>query len=338
MAATVTTLLDIGLLNQITDLVLAEKGAVDQYFDEEPIAKRLMESVIEKEGPGIRQPINLDRGTTFGYPTGGEYTLAQTDPTQLLQFTWKHQASSMVIPKTTFDFARNNPNMLEDLIKVQRDTAYKSLLHDMAQQFRGIAVPSISSASQFQSFNTICASTGTYGGLSRTTYPILSGYTLDMSAAPYSASTTTILIAGNLLVTILRKAFTYVSRPGETEVTNVIFMPQNMWLTACCIADQAFSPFKASESREWGGQSFKIDGIECVLDNEMAEGTIEVCNFNYLDLVTHPLYNFKFTGWYDDGKSDNITALLKLSGEIVSLKPKRQAIITGCPTTWSNPS
>jgi len=333
MSSTVTTNLDIGLLNQMTDLILNEPGAVDQKFDEEPIAQALLKNTIEKSGPGIRQPIIVDRGNTFGYSTGGEYSLNQFDPTQMLQFIWKHFAAPMVIPKTTADFSEGK-EAFGNLLKIQRDVAVSSLLHDVANMFRGVAVPNVASA--LNSFATIAGTSGTYGGLSRTTYPILNGITLDLST-DFNLTTTAHLINDNNLVSVIQRGIRKASRAGKKERSTVVFLSDCIWDVLTAISNQILSPIKSADARQWGGAAYEIDNVTVVNDPELPDslGHLIIANFDYLDLVTHPKYNFTFSGWTESQTSDNLIGLLKLSGEVVSMKPKRQCLITSMPTSFT---
>lgn len=328
---------EIGLLNALTELILEEPGAIDQKFEEEPIAEALLKNIVQRSGVGIKQHVIIDRGNTFGYASGGEYTLHQTDPTALMQFTWKHFAADMVIPKTTADFSENK-EAFGNLLKIQRDVAFSSLLHDVANMFRGVAVPNI--PIPLVSFADIANTSGTIGGLSRTTYPILNGVRIAMNAAPYTITTIAQLIFNNNLVSIIQQGIRKCSRAGKREHTTVVFLPDVMWDVLTYIANQVFSPVKSADARQWGGAGYTIDNTLCVNDPDLPDalGYIIVANFDYLDLVTHPKYSFTFSGWESDPKSDNLIGLIKLSGELVCLKPKRQCLITNCLTTFTMPT
>lgn len=332
--ATVTKL-DIGMLNNLSELIVAQMSPVDEKFDEEPIAQELLKNLVNKNGPGMKQHVIVDRGNTFGYESGGNYSIVSTDPTALLQFTWKNLAAVGMIPLTTSEFSKDNKEAFGNLLEIQLDVMYKSLLHDLAQQFRGVSVANV--ANPMQAFSTIAAASGTYGGLSRTTYPVLNGLTIDITAAPYSCTTIAHLTTNNNLINILGSAIRRCSAPGKQETSTVIFVPGAMWECLDFIGNQVYSPIKPTDAGKWGSVAWDIKGVPAVYDAELPEGSIMVCNFNYLDLVTHPSFDFTFSGWKESDTSDNLVGLMKLSGEIVSIKPKRQCIITNLPTSFTLP-
>jgi hypothetical protein len=185
--------------------------------------------------------------------------------------------------------------------------------------------PPVGNVLQMFSLNDAYGATGTYGGLSRTTYPNWAGFNVASAGAVLTRST---------FIPQMLKA---VKNSGG-EALDFVVMSCEDWTTL--LTDfMSIERYQNDPSSRWGKDDPVNSGFRGLLlgdtpiffDLSCPVGTAFGFNSKYLTLVIHEDANFAWTGWYSTIPQGQIASVgLSLTAlNLVCSKPSTGMILTG---------
>ena len=316
MAAVVTN------LNSIIASTLAKYGKTlhDNVFKASPLLYWLKEGGRQKPVEGglqIIEPIEFGTNSTFDWRhPKATIPLVEQDPFTYAAFDWKYIDGAIVI---FWDDERKNRGQAQifDYAEKLIQNAEKTLKDKLCSGVYADGSP----ATELDGLEAIVASSGTYGGLSRTTYPDWASIVLATSEA-YTIDGGTDGGLRNL----------YDSCPGDggDDAVDLIITTKTLWQkhNAKLGAQQRFEDPKMAEA---GYRNLMFDNAPIVWDRNCPTGTVYALNSNHLNLRPDSLCAESFIKT-ESHQAENQLArsiLLVWTGNLTCTNPRFQGKMTG---------
>ncbi len=282
------------------------KKLVDNIFRSNVLLERMLKkgSVKLSGGERIIQPVMYAQSSSDVWFSGAE-TLNTTDVEQFSAFEFLWKQAQVPISITRIDELKNSgPEAKINFVKEKVQAAEMTL-----KQSIGDAVYNDgTTANQIVGLRLAVDSTGTYGGIDRSSY--------SWAAAQEDGTTATLSIAA--LQSSWGSASIDADTPTISVATQTIYNKYYGLL-------QPQQRFMDSEMAKGGFTSLMFNGKPFVVDHKVPANHVFMLNENYLYLAIHKDENFRFRKFMDEGKQAVMTARIFFAGALVCSNPRMQA-------------
>ena len=327
-----------GYLTEIMNYALLDKEAILQIFNSHPMVKETMKNSITADGAVVQDIVAVKELTAHNYIRGNQYGSGVPDALKAVQWNFHNFDVDVSLPKTTVRQSQSN-QALVNLVNTYRNIAMETANKTLELMMLGVALGGF--VDPIASFPDIANIDRSYGGLNSSTagYEAWDGFRVAGTTV-MSSTATNVLVANENILNMCEYVVTEVSDIGEKESTDAIFCGPLMWRCFGYYGYTNYAPVTPDTSMKWGSMVRNFNNTKIVLNKNIPDslGYLYFVNFDYLDLVLSDGFNFEFTGYTDDPNSDKMIGHILVSGELICTQPRRQGLVTGLATSWTNPS
>lgn len=261
-------------ISAITERAYIKKLA-DNYFDSNPLTKRLKEKSLEllDGGTSILQPLNYANTTASGWYTGAE-TLSTIDNENLTsaEYQWKQHYANISISRID-ELKNSGDKAILNFVKEKVKIAEKTMVDNL-----GTGVYSAGTdPKSIVGLRSIIATSNTVGGIAQSTNV--------WWAAQVDSTTTTLSLQA--LQALYNACSIDSDHPTVITSTRAIY---NLYYGL--LAPQ--QRFVDSEVAKGGFTSIQFNGIPFIADSKVPTSHVFMVNENYLHLYVHKDENMKF--------------------------------------------
>lgn len=297
------------------------QGLVDNFFDSNPLAARLLQQdrVIEDGGKDIRQRIIYTNKPGGSYGKGDTFDVASKESRTEMVFDWKMSYVNITIHG--LDLIRNSGGkMVSDLVNDEMDEAELTAADKLGDQVFGDGTGNNSKdltglRAAFDDGSLIAS----YGGITRGS----------------TAGTPGLAVSGNVTTTGITFSLSQMNTLFQTPVIgaqmpDLIITTQTLWNKWWERAQpaQRFGPRDANRPVGIGFKQIEFNDAAVVVDSHCPAGHIFFINTNHLKLVVHNMRMWSPTGWKYPTNQDSAIQQLLFAGEIVCRAPRLQNLAT----------
>jgi len=264
----------------------------------------------EDGGERIVAPLMYGKNTTAQSYSG--YDVLDTTPQvgiDAAEFNWKQYSVSITISGEEERKNAGRKEKIIDILEARTKQAQMSLTEELTL---GLFSDGTGNGNkQLTGLNAMCASTGTYGGISRTTYPFWQAYVESASAA--------------LTLAYMRTAYNTVSLGGK-DATDLIVTTQTLfekyesllsYVSASNVAGSVMVDVtKSNKMGDAGFQSLLFKGVPIVWDELCTATNMYFLNSRHMKLVYHNDANFKVSDFVKPEDQDARVAQILWMGNL----------------------
>lgn len=261
-------------ISAITEKTFIKKLA-DNYFDSNPLTKRLKEKSLDlvDGGTSIMQPLGYANTTASGWYQGAE-TLSTTDNDVITsaEYQWKQHYANISI--TRLDELKNSGDRaMLNFVKEKTKIAEKTMVDNL-----GTGVYSAGTdPKSIVGLRVIVGTANTVGGISQANY--------SWWQAQVDTSTTTLTMAA--MQNIYNACTIDSEHPTVATATRSIY---NLYYALL----QPQQRFMDSETAKGGFSSLMFNGIPVIADSKCPSAHLFFLNENFLHLYVHKDENMRF--------------------------------------------
>jgi hypothetical protein len=343
------------LKSSTQDKLLA--GVVDSVLNSNVLGLRLLGNGRPWQGESLKKTIKYQSSGQGGAFVGiGNFSTAATDTLVRLSFEAKGYEQPVAIPGIEKSLNAIASTKVNDLMVTKMEEAQMEMLDGVGTMLYADGT----GTGETEGLASIVATSGTYGSLSRTTYPVLaatvtaSGGTITLakistlissvSAGSQSSQSPTLAIANETVWDLIETLFapTLMSTYGATGLPMV--------------TRDSRAPVRAAELKgSMGFRSITYGGVPIVKDEKCTAQYLYMLNENYLDWFGLPAavegyrpislgakvidgvyqdvpsknHGFNWSGWMVPDNGFGQVGHIVLLGNLVSWQPRRQGVLSG---------
>lgn len=157
-----------------------------------------------QHGPGVRWLPRLERGTVEGFARETRLTVNRKNRAQQALLNNRGYGMGEMI-HTTDIWENGTPERIAELVADMLDAMTGDIINAVNSGFYNDGTDTTYDALGFQGCNSFLITTGSYAGLSVTTYPKWASRSILSSTAPYNAFSSDPLVALDAMITYVRQ-------------------------------------------------------------------------------------------------------------------------------------
>lgn len=261
-------------ISAITERTFVKKLA-DNYFNSNPLTKRLKEKSLEllDGGTSILQPLGYANVTASGWYQGAE-TLSTTDNEVITsaEYQWKQLYANITISRID-ELKNSGDRAILNFVKEKTKIAEKTMVDTLGDGVYSAGTD----AKSIVGLGVIVGTANTVGGIAQGTY--------SWWQAQVDSSNTTLTLAA--MQNIYNLCSIDNDHPTVAMTTRTLY---NLYYALL----QPQQRFMDSETAKGGFSSLMFNGIPVIADNKATANTMYFLNENYLHLYVHKDENMRF--------------------------------------------
>jgi hypothetical protein len=299
-------------------------GTIDQIFDSNPLAARLLQrdNVKDDGGKDIRQRIIYAKKRGGSYSNMDTFDMAPIESRTEMVFNWKQVYIDITIPGLSL-LKNSGGKQIHDLVSDEMDEADMAAADIMGTMFFGDGAGNGGKdLTGLRAAIDDGTSYGTYGGITRASTDVIGspGYAvqgnINTGGAVFSLSN---------MNTYFTQAVIGNERPDLILTTQALW---NKWWERAQPAQRFAANESGNRMAGLGFGAINFNGADVVVDSHCQSGYVYFINTKFVKLVVHSKRLFAPTGWKYPINQDAAVQQLLFAGELVVSSPRMQVLAT----------
>lgn len=329
---------------------------VDTILHSNVFATRMIANAKKWSGLNMQFPIKYQKGvsgTSFaGFDT---FSTAASDTRVNLLFVPKFYETNVVLPLDEISANQTDERVL-DMVKLEIASRAQDMADSIGTLFMGDGTGN--SSKDFLGLNAIVddgTNAGTFGSLSRTTYPTLKSTVTASGGLLTLAKMSTLY---NTITSGTQKPSVGICTPAVFNLYEALLNPQERIVKDVGMMKNENKGLNSGTGLV-GGTGFTglyFKGFPILADEKSNTGNLYFLNEDFIDFYALPLattepvkyktqdidgndysevegLGFSWSNWIKPTNSASIIGHVYLGGELISQNPLRQGVLTGCTTS-----